>query len=101
STTSASRSAWGTTARGRSSGATASRRRPGRRSTCTPATTTSTPWPMEFAGPRSSSELCEARLMQLESMYQEIILEHYKNPHGRGLREPFEAEGHHVNPTGG
>ena len=34
-------------------------------------------------------------------MYQEIILDHYKNPHGRGLREPFEAEVHHVNPTCG
>jgi len=39
--------------------------------------------------------------MQLESMYQDIILDHYKNPHGRGLREPFEAEVHHVNPTCG
>src|SRR5215218_4265283 len=74
---------------------------PAPRSTCTPATTTSTRWPTEFARPRSSSELCEVRLMQLESMYQEIILDHYKNPHGRGLREPFEAEVHHVNPTCG
>ncbi|HVQ93181.1 MAG TPA: SUF system NifU family Fe-S cluster assembly protein [Mycobacteriales bacterium] len=39
--------------------------------------------------------------MQLESMYQEIILDHYKHPHGRGLREPFDAEVHHVNPTCG
>ena len=39
--------------------------------------------------------------MQLEIMYQEIILDHYRNPHGRGLREPFEAEVHHVNPTCG
>src|SRR3712207_9321610 len=39
--------------------------------------------------------------MQLESMYQEIILDHYRNPHGRGLREPYEAEVHHVNPTCG
>src|SRR3954447_20144784 len=39
--------------------------------------------------------------MQLESMYQEIILDHYRTPHGRGLREPFEAEVHHVNPTCG
>ncbi|WP_346618940.1 Fe-S cluster assembly sulfur transfer protein SufU [Blastococcus montanus] len=39
--------------------------------------------------------------MQLESMYQEIILDHYKNPHGRGLRDPFDAEVHHVNPTCG
>ncbi len=34
-------------------------------------------------------------------MYQEVILDHYKHPHGRGLREPFEAEVHHVNPTCG
>ena len=39
--------------------------------------------------------------MQLQSMYQDIILDHYRNPHGRGLREPFEAEVHHVNPTCG
>ncbi|GGR67746.1 nitrogen fixation NifU-like protein [Nocardioides luteus] len=37
----------------------------------------------------------------LEAMYQEIILDHYKNPHGKGLRDPFEAEVHHVNPTCG
>ncbi len=34
-------------------------------------------------------------------MYQEVILDHYKHPHGRGLREPFGAEVHHVNPTCG
>ncbi len=39
--------------------------------------------------------------MNLESMYQEIILDHYKNPHGRGLREPFDAESFQVNPTCG
>jgi nitrogen fixation NifU-like protein len=37
----------------------------------------------------------------LDAMYQEIILDHYKNPHHAGLREPFEAEVHHVNPTCG
>ena len=26
--------------------------------------------------------------MQLESMYQDIILDHYRNPHHKGLREP-------------
>jgi nitrogen fixation NifU-like protein len=36
-----------------------------------------------------------------ESLYQEIILDHYKHPVGRGLREPFDAEAHHVNPTCG
>ena len=39
--------------------------------------------------------------MRLDSMYQEIILDHYKHPHGRGLREPYDAEVHHVNPTCG
>jgi nitrogen fixation NifU-like protein len=33
-------------------------------------------------------------------MYQDVILDHYKNPHGRGLREG-DAEVHHVNPTCG
>jgi nitrogen fixation NifU-like protein len=39
--------------------------------------------------------------MQVEALYQDIILDHYKNPHGKGLREPFEAEVYHVNPTCG
>src|SRR3978361_2242034 len=30
--------------------------------------------------------------MQLQSMYQDIILDHYRNPHGRGLRDPFEGD---------
>ena len=37
----------------------------------------------------------------LDALYQEIILDHYKHPHHKGLREPFEAEVHHVNPTCG
>lgn len=37
----------------------------------------------------------------MDALYQEIILDHYKNPHHAGLREPFEAEVHHVNPTCG
>ena len=39
--------------------------------------------------------------MKLESMYQEIILDHYRTPHHKGLRDPFDAEVHHVNPTCG
>jgi nitrogen fixation NifU-like protein len=39
--------------------------------------------------------------MQFDQLYQEIILDHYKRPRGRGLREPFVAEAHHVNPTCG
>ena len=34
-------------------------------------------------------------------LYQELILEHYKRPVNAGLREPYEAEVHHVNPTCG
>ncbi len=40
-------------------------------------------------------------MTQVDQLYQEIILDHYKNPHGRGLREPYLAEAHHVNPTCG
>ena len=39
--------------------------------------------------------------MRLEQIYQETILDHYKHPHHRGLREPFGAEVSHVNPTCG
>lgn len=39
--------------------------------------------------------------MRLEQIYQDVILDHYKHPHHRGLREPYAAEVHHVNPTCG
>jgi nitrogen fixation protein NifU and related proteins len=39
--------------------------------------------------------------MQTDSMYQEIILDHYRHPHHKGLREPYDAEVHHLNPTCG
>ena len=39
--------------------------------------------------------------MDLESMYQEIILEHYRRPLHAGLRDPFDAQVQHVNPTCG
>jgi nitrogen fixation protein NifU and related proteins len=39
--------------------------------------------------------------MQLEQLYQDIILDHYKKPRGRGLREPYEVQVRHVNPTCG
>lgn len=39
--------------------------------------------------------------MKLEQMYQEVILDHYRRPQHSGLREPFGAEVHHVNPTCG
>ncbi|MEU5152679.1 Fe-S cluster assembly sulfur transfer protein SufU [Glycomyces sp. NPDC021274] len=39
--------------------------------------------------------------MNLDELYQEVILDHYKRPRGAGLREPFEGESHQVNPTCG
>jgi nitrogen fixation NifU-like protein len=39
--------------------------------------------------------------MKVEELYQEIILDHYRSKHHSGLREPYEAEVHHVNPTCG
>ena len=43
----------------------------------------------------------QATAGDLDSLYQEIILDHYKNPLHKGLRDPYEAEVHHVNPTCG
>jgi len=37
----------------------------------------------------------------MEQLYQEIILDHYRSPHHHGLRDPFDVEVHHVNPTCG
>ncbi len=34
-------------------------------------------------------------------MYQEVILDHYKHPQHAGLRDPYEAEVHHVNTSCG
>lgn len=39
--------------------------------------------------------------MQMEQLYQEIILDHYRAPHHSGLRNPFDTQVHHVNPTCG
>ena len=39
--------------------------------------------------------------MDVDALYQEIILDHYRNPVGKGLREPFDVQVHHVNPTCG
>ncbi len=38
---------------------------------------------------------------ELDTLYQDIILDHAKRRLNAGLREPFEAEVHHVNPTCG
>lgn len=39
--------------------------------------------------------------MNLESLYQELILDHYKNPLHKGLVSPADASVHHVNPSCG
>lgn len=39
--------------------------------------------------------------MSAEAMYQDVILDHYRAKHHYGLREPYTAEVHHVNPTCG
>lgn len=38
---------------------------------------------------------------EVEAMYQEIILDHYRAKHFSGLRDPYESEVHHVNPSCG
>ena len=37
----------------------------------------------------------------MEQLYQEIILDHHRSPHHAGLRDPFDTQVHHVNPTCG
>ena len=39
--------------------------------------------------------------MSVEQMYQDIIIDHYREKHHSGLRTPFGAEVHHVNPSCG
>lgn len=39
--------------------------------------------------------------MSLEALYQEIILDHYKNPHHKELHSPYDVEVHHNNPSCG
>jgi nitrogen fixation NifU-like protein len=39
--------------------------------------------------------------MQLDSLFQVIILDHYRSPHHAGLSDPYDVEVHHVNPSCG
>lgn len=39
--------------------------------------------------------------MQLENLYQEVILDHYKRPQNKGLLPQYDAQVHHVNPSCG
>jgi nitrogen fixation protein NifU and related proteins len=38
---------------------------------------------------------------ELEQLYQEVILDHSRRPHGRGLTGGTEASSHQINPTCG
>ena len=39
--------------------------------------------------------------MELDSLYQEVILDHYKNPLHKKLEPKYSAQVHHVNPSCG
>lgn len=39
--------------------------------------------------------------MQLDNLYQEVILDHYKNPQNKNLESDNDAQVHHVNPSCG
>lgn len=39
--------------------------------------------------------------MQLDNLYQEVILDHYKNPQNKKLNPVFDAQVHHINPSCG
>ena len=39
--------------------------------------------------------------MQLDNLYQEVILDHYKNPQNKKLSPTYDAQVHHINPSCG
>ena len=39
--------------------------------------------------------------MQLDNLYQEVILDHYKNPQHKKLSASYDAQVHHINPSCG
>jgi len=39
--------------------------------------------------------------VELDSLYQEVILDHYKHPQHKGLNSTFDAQVHHVNTSCG
>ena len=40
-------------------------------------------------------------MMQLDNLYQEVILDHYKNPQNKKLVREYDAQVHHINPSCG
>ena len=39
--------------------------------------------------------------MELDNLYQEVILDHYKHPENKGLTAKYDAQVHHINPSCG
>lgn len=39
--------------------------------------------------------------MELDSLYQEVILDHYKHPQHKGLSATYDVQVHHINPSCG
>ncbi len=40
-------------------------------------------------------------MMQLDNLYQEVMLDHYKNPQHKKLSTTYDAQVHHINPSCG
>lgn len=53
---------------------------------------------MQYTEPQSISGGIN---MELDSLYQEVILDHYKHPQHKGLSSTFDAQVHHVNTSCG
>ncbi len=39
--------------------------------------------------------------MEIDNLYQEVILDHYKHPENKGLSAEYDAQVHHINPSCG
>ena len=39
--------------------------------------------------------------MELDALYQDVILDHYKNPQNKRLKPDYDAQVHHINPSCG
>ncbi len=39
--------------------------------------------------------------MELDSLYQDVILDHYKHPQNKKLESTYDAQVHHINPSCG
>ena len=39
--------------------------------------------------------------MELDNLYQEVILDHYKHPENKGLTAEYDVQVHHINPSCG